>query len=104
MTLEEKQFIENFKEVYYDFEMFSKSGNKKVKELIAEAMENIFTKKELNRDKTHNYLKRVLDESYKGKNGFKEIRDTEPETHIQNHVNEALEFKGYKFRVNRFEF
>ncbi len=42
MTKEENQFIEDFKEVYYDFEMFSTSGNKEVKELIIEATKTIF--------------------------------------------------------------
>ena len=104
MTKEENQFIEDFKEVYYDFEMFSTSGNKEVKKLIIEATKTIFEEEIVDRKGINDYLKRLINESYNGKDGFREIRDTEPETHIQNHINKALKFKGYRFKVNRFEF
>ncbi len=104
MTEIENKYLTNFEETYYDFEMFSTAGNQKVKDIICEATKAIFEEEKISKKGMNDYLKRLLNESYNGKNGFREIRDTEPEQHIQIHINKALEFKGYGFKVNRFDF
>lgn len=104
MTEKENKYLTEFEDKYYDFEMFSTSGNEKVKDIISEAIVSIFEEEKVTRSGMNDYLKRLINESYNGKKGFREIRDTEPETHIQNHINEALKFKGYNFKVNRFDF
>tara|TARA_R110000823_G_scaffold233025_2_gene359382 strand:- start:296 stop:610 length:315 start_codon:yes stop_codon:yes gene_type:complete len=103
MTEEETQYLTEFEETYFDFEMFSSSGNQKVKDLITEVIISIFNEKKINLKGILDYLKRLISEACNGKKGFREIKDTEPLIHIHDHTNMALEFKGYKFKVNRFQ-
>jgi len=103
MTEEETQYLTEFEETYFDFEMFSPSGNQKVKELIIEVIISIFNEKKITLKGILDYLKRLISEACNGKNGFREIKSTEPEIHIQDQTNRALEFKGYKFKITRFQ-
>jgi hypothetical protein len=102
MTEEETQYLKEFEETYFAFEMFSLPGNQKVKDLITEIITSIFEEEKVTRDGMVDYLKRLINEACNGKKGFREIKDTEPLIHIQDQTNQALEFKGYKFKVNRF--
>ena len=104
MTEKENNYLTEFEDTHYDFEMFTPHGNDEVKRLITEVIKTIFEEEKITRGGMNDYLKRLINESYNGSKKFREIRDTEPETHIQNHVNKALKFKGYNFKVNRFDF
>ena len=72
MTKEENQFIEDFKEVYYDFEMFSTSGNKEVKKLIIEATKTIFEEGIVDRKGMNDSEKYQHDGKTSGSNSEKE--------------------------------
>ena len=47
MTEEETQYLTEFEETYFDFEMFSSSGNQKVKDLITEVIISIFNENKM---------------------------------------------------------
>jgi len=98
-----KKYIEDFNNKNICFEMFTEKGNDKVKKIIEQIMTTVFEEDKLNSRNLESYIKKILDKIVKKKQ-FEEIRDTEPETHIQNYVNEALKFKGENFKVNRWRF
>ena len=98
-----KKYLDDFKNKNIDFEMFTVKGNDKVKEVLGEIITTVFEENKLSPRNLESYIRKILDEVCKKKK-YEEIRDTEPETYIQNYVNEALKFKGEDFKINRWRF
>ena len=99
-----EEYLEEFQKNEYDFEMFSKQGNEKVKEIILETLNKMFYDEKINRRKLLNFISHKINEAYSDKSkAFREIRDTEPEVHIAEQVNKTMKETGVGFKVNRFD-
>ena len=99
-----EEYLEEFQKNEYDFEMFSKQGNEKVKEIILETLNKMFYDEKINRRKLLNFISHKINEAYSDKSkAFREIHDTEPEVHIAEQVNKAMKETGVGFKVNRFD-
>ena len=83
------------------FEMFTEEGNM----ACTQALENI--KSIINSDRfvSEDELKSIVKSQVKqvaAKHG--EVYDTEPEWHLEDRINQALEAKGYGYKVSRYDF
>ena len=99
-----EEYLKEFQNKEFDFEMFSKQGNEKVKEIIFETLNKMFYDEKINRNKLINFISHKINEAYSDKSkAFREICDTEPEAHIAKQVNKAMKETGFGFKVNRFD-
>jgi SOS response regulatory protein OraA/RecX len=80
-----------------DFEMFTKAGNNKCTKVYEKLVTKIngskfFTEEEFNKlyEKEINTIR----------TRFSEFDDTEPQYHMRNRINRALQTRGYSYQIN----
>lgn len=80
--------------------MFTKAGDNACHSLVMKVTKKINGKLKVTRAEITDVIKKEMH-----KIAFKhpEIHDTEPEGHVQDIVNKALNEAGYAFEVNRFD-
>ncbi len=99
-----EDYLDNFINTSFHFEMFTEDGNLKVKEIILEALNKMFYDKTPSRKKITNLIQHRIDTAYSDKNTkYKEIKDTEPKTHITEQINKAVKETGYGYKISRFD-
>ena len=99
-----KDYLDKFIKEDFDFDMNTPEGNNKVKEIILEALDKMFYDKDITRKKLVNLIQHRLDTAYSDKNGiYKNIKDTEPKTHIANQINKASAQLKVGGRISRFD-
>ncbi len=98
-----EEYLECFIKNDLDFEMFTEEGNSKVKEMVLEVLNKMFYDEDMNRKKLITFISHKIDEIYSDKSKkYREVRDTEPESHIAEQVNKAAKSTGFGYKVNRF--
>lgn len=98
-----KEYLDEFINADLNFDMSTLEGNKKIKEIILEALNKMFYDKSPNRKKITNLIQHRLDSAYSDKSGlYKEIKDTEPKIQIVEHINKAADQFGIGCRISRF--
>ena len=84
------------------FQMFTETGNKKVRSITKAAVKKIHSKKRITEEELYDYVgKKVMKASLNEKYG--EILDSEPPGSICYWINHALSNVGYKFELNRWD-
>tara|TARA_Y100001972_G_scaffold117755_1_gene157111 strand:+ start:1949 stop:2257 length:309 start_codon:yes stop_codon:yes gene_type:complete len=96
-----EEYLNDFIGKDFNFDMYTVEGNNKVKEIILEALNKIFYDKSVNRKKIINLIQHRLDKAYK-EELYKNIKDTEPKTHIVEQVNKAADKFGIGCKISRF--
>jgi len=94
MTKEE--FLISFDSRNRDFEMFTKSGNKKAQTITRQLIKKVFGSKRITKEELLELAGQKLAKAYKDER-YSEILDTEPPYHIQHYVKKALKVVGYDF-------
>ena len=98
-----EEYLEEFNSKNLNFEMFTEEGNTKVKELIYEILYKMFYDEGMNRKKLITFISYKINEVYSDKSKkYREVHDTEPESHIAEQVSKAAEITGFGYKVNRF--
>tara|TARA_R100001443_G_scaffold116688_1_gene138052 strand:+ start:1135 stop:1458 length:324 start_codon:yes stop_codon:yes gene_type:complete len=99
-----KDYLDNFIKEDFDFDMNTPEGNDKVKEIILEALDKMFYDKDITRKKLVNLIQHRLDTAYSDKSKtYKDIKDTEPKTHIVNQINKASDQLKVGGKISRFD-
>ncbi len=84
------------------FQMFTETGNKKVRSITKAAVKKIHSKRRISEEELYDYVgKKVMKASLNEKYG--EILDSEPPGSICYWINYALSNVGYKFKLNRWD-
>jgi hypothetical protein len=98
-----KEYLDEFINADLNFDMSTLEGNKKIKEIILEALNKMFYDKSPNRKKITNLIQHKLDSAYSDKSGlYKEIKDTEPKIQIVEHINKAADKFSIGCKISRF--
>ena len=85
----------------YEYEMFTKSGNKACHSLVTKICKKIQGNKRLSKEEV---LKMVVDGINKIAIKHGEVNDTEPEANICYQVNKELMRVGYGYEISRWDF
>lgn len=102
--MDKKEYLDNFLNTDFDFDMHTPEGNEKVKEIISETLNKIFYDKDITRKKIISLVQNRLDGAYSDKSyKYREIKDTEPKCHIADQINKAVTETGEGFKISRFD-
>lgn len=103
-NISKEEYLSNFINTDFDFDMQTPEGNDKVKEIISEALNKMFYGKSPSRKKITNLIQSRLDRAYSDKSyNYREIKDTEPKCHIADQINKAAVETGEGFKISRFD-
>ena len=103
-NISKEEYLSNFINTDFDFDMQTPEGNDKVKEIISEALNKMFYGKSPSRKKITNLIQSRLDRAYSDKSyNYREIKDTEPKCHIADQINKATIETGEGFKISRFD-
>jgi len=80
------------------FEMFTAEGEQACNEALGKIQTLIKEDKFLSEAELKNFVKEQIAQVDAN---HREVHDTEPEWHFVDHINEALEARGYSYRVTR---
>ncbi len=94
-NINKEEYLSNFINTDFNFDMPTPEGNDKVKEIISEALNRMFYGKSPSRKKITSLIQNRLDRAYSDKNYYyREIKDTEPKCHIADQINKAVDETG----------
>ena len=101
--MDKKEYLDEFLNTDFNFDMGTPEGNCRVKEIILEALNKMFYDKLPTRKKIINLIQHRIDTSYSDKNGlYREIKDTEPKIQIAEQINKAADQFNIGCRISRF--
>jgi hypothetical protein len=101
--MDKKEYLDEFFNTDFNFDMNTPEGNCRVKEIILEALNKMFYDKLPTRKKIINLIQHRIDTSYSDKNGlYREIKDTEPKIQIAEQINKAADQFNIGCRISRF--
>ena len=103
-NISKEEYLSNFINTDFDFDMQTPEGNDMVKEIISEVLNKMFYSNLQSRKKITNLIQHRIDTAYSDKsNKYREIKDTEPKSHIVEQINKAVNEIGLGYRISRFD-
>ena len=98
----EEEFLVQFDSRIKDYQMFSKTGNRKCQSIAKKLIKKVFSKRRITLDDIKEMAGKEIAKAYMNKK-TSEIMDSEPPYHIYFYVDKAVKIAGYDWNWDSYD-